>query len=382
MGTFTITHHEGIDERLADVQDSAEEFGHSDPSSAAGAVFSPFRAFLFDTSRDAIGLARLATSPDALPGLVDAVTHPGDTIKNAYVHFSNESLAEKGLGIAEFLATGGAEGLIGAGKLAWQGAKAGYGFARDAASDLGTLTARVRSTFVEDAEAEVPFTAGVAEGQVASQTASQIDAMAGATHSAPEATIAARALADTSPENELAAGARAAGEVKAQQTAAEIQQGTIYDYSKSAELGTHSSISELLATGYLPGDFRAGGGVILTDRTVRFGDIYELSTLNGRRVEFSLTSEIRGGQNVKVLYSGTVKDVVTPRDARIIGHSHPTPHDLQQFPSPGDMETFNNIYFRQQEVNPNALPQPSRIFFGSGDYDNTIFYPGFGKWPS
>ena len=46
-------------------------------------------------------------------------------------------------------------------------------------------------------------------------------------------------------------------------------------------------MAELLATRALPGE----EGVIITDRTVNFGDVYKLGTLCGRKVEFSLVTE-------------------------------------------------------------------------------------------
>jgi hypothetical protein len=58
-------------------------------------------------------------------------------------------------------------------------------------------------------------------------------------------------------------------------------------FPKTEGLGSHSSIAELRATGALSGT----DGVIITDRTVRFGDIYELGVLRNDPVEFSLVTE-------------------------------------------------------------------------------------------
>ena len=60
----------------------------------------------------------------------------------------------------------------------------------------------------------------------------------------------------------------------------------INGFYRTSDLGTHSSISELMQSGALPGT----QGVTLTDRTVRFGDLYDLGTLDGRKIEFSLTT--------------------------------------------------------------------------------------------
>ena len=132
-----------------------------------------------------------------------------------------------------------------------------------------------------------------------------------------------------------------------------------------------------METGALPGS----KGVTLTDRTVRFGDIYDLGCLGGRNIEFSLVTERVDGKLVKRLYSGNAWTSPVPRDSRLIGHVHPNETATQLWPSPGDMNTVNARYFRELQLNPNAKPKPTRIFWGSGDTDNTIFYPGFGKTP-
>ncbi|WP_426165686.1 LysM peptidoglycan-binding domain-containing protein [Pseudoduganella sp. R-34] len=148
-------------------------------------------------------------------------------------------------------------------------------------------------------------------------------------------------------------------------------------FERTEGLGSHASIADLRASGALPGT----EGVIVTDRTVRFGDIYELGTLGGRKVEFSLTTERVDGKLVKKLYSGDAWTSAVPRDSRLIGHVHPNETPTQQWPSTQDMNTVNARYFREVEVEPTARPTPSRIFWGPGDTDNTIFYPGYGKDP-
>lgn len=136
-------------------------------------------------------------------------------------------------------------------------------------------------------------------------------------------------------------------------------------------------MAELKATGALPGE----QGVIITDRTVNFGDVYDLGTLGGRRVEFSLVTEKVDGALVKKLYSGDAWTSPVPQDARLIGHVHPNENEFQLWPSTQDMNLLNARYFRVLQENPSAAPIPSRIFWGSGPTDNTIFYPGFGKTP-
>jgi hypothetical protein len=142
-------------------------------------------------------------------------------------------------------------------------------------------------------------------------------------------------------------------------------------------LGTHTTMAELRASGALPGE----RGVIITDRTVRFGDVYELGVSREYPVEFSLVTEYSEGKLVKKLYSGDAWTSPVPRDSRLIGHVHPNENDFKMWPSTQDMEMVNARYFRELMSNPNAAPSPTRIFWGAGNTDNTIFYPGFGKNP-
>nr|WP_321945856.1 hypothetical protein [Paraburkholderia sp. J10-1] len=92
-------------------------------------------------------------------------------------------------------------------------------------------------------------------------------------------------------------------------------------FPRSEGLGTHATIDELRATSALPGE----QGVIVTDPAVRFGDVYELATLGGRQVEFSLVTERVDGALVKKLYSGDAWTSPVPRDVRLVGGD---PHTL------------------------------------------------------
>ncbi|WP_345426150.1 hypothetical protein, partial [Halioxenophilus aromaticivorans] len=151
----------------------------------------------------------------------------------------------------------------------------------------------------------------------------------------------------------------------------------INGFYRTSDLGTHTSMSELMQSGALPGT----QGVTLTDRTVRFGNVYDLGKLDGRKIEFSLTTERVDGKLVKRLYSGDDYTSPVPKDSRLIGHVHPNETSTQMWPSPEDMNVVNARYFRELQVNPGAQARPTRIFWGSGNTDNTIFYPGFGKVP-
>ncbi|GLR14013.1 hypothetical protein GCM10007907_28030 [Chitinimonas prasina] len=99
------------------------------------------------------------------------------------------------------------------------------------------------------------------------------------------------------------------------------------------------------------------------------------------KVAFSLVTERVDGVLVKKLYSGDAWTSPVPRDARLIGHVHPNENAFQVLPSTQDMNMVNARYFRDLMTNPNANPVPTRIFWGPGNTDNTIFYPGFGKTP-
>jgi uncharacterized Zn-binding protein involved in type VI secretion len=148
-------------------------------------------------------------------------------------------------------------------------------------------------------------------------------------------------------------------------------------FPKSEGLGSHTTMAELKATGHLPGEH----GVIVTDKTIRFGDVYELGTLGGRKVEFALVSERIDGKLVKTLYSGDSWSSPVPKNGRLIGHVHPNEIGTQKWPSPQDMNMINGRYFQELLVNPDARPKPTRIFWGPGDKDNTVYYPGFHKDP-
>lgn len=71
-------------------------------------------------------------------------------------------------------------------------------------------------------------------------------------------------------------------------------------FPKSDGLGSQASIYDLFTSGARPGEV----GVTVTDRTVRLGDVFDLSQRSG--IEFSLVTERVDGKLVKRLYSGKV----------------------------------------------------------------------------
>lgn len=135
-------------------------------------------------------------------------------------------------------------------------------------------------------------------------------------------------------------------------------------YPRTVGLGETTTLAQLVESGALPGI----EGVTLAERTVRFGDLHALSTLGGREIEFALTRE---GSAFR-LYSGGPETVLTPSGARVIGHTHPGGTVL---PSTTDIDSINNAWLRQLSVDLYAPPAPSRVIWGVGDLDNTIFYP-------
>ncbi|HKX42940.1 MAG TPA: DUF4781 domain-containing protein, partial [Burkholderiaceae bacterium] len=142
---------------------------------------------------------------------------------------------------------------------------------------------------------------------------------------------------------------------------------------KSEGLGTHATMAELLDSGALPGS----EGITLTGR-FSYGELYRLSTLNGRRVEFALTFENVGGQRVRRLYSGSEAAVDIPDGARPVAHTHPTPHENQRVASDGDIALLGRLHDEAMVHNPGAAPRPHFIVWGEksgpqGDY--TAVYP-------
>lgn len=119
-------------------------------------------------------------------------------------------------------------------------------------------------------------------------------------------------------------------------------------------------------------------GVVITDRTVNFGDLYTLSQ-NAGGIEFSLVSQRVYGQLVKVLYSGDAWVSPVPFGARPIAHVHPNVIPGQEVPSLADINLLSDRYYEKLLANPNARPEPSRIVWGAGNTDNTIYYGGVGK---
>ncbi|EAM8905787.1 hypothetical protein CBJ65_21770, partial [Salmonella enterica subsp. enterica serovar Agama] len=140
-----------------------------------------------------------------------------------------------------------------------------------------------------------------------------------------------------------------------------------------------SSMEDILTSGKLPGD----NGIVITDKTVSYDDLFRLSTNNssGMPKEVLLVRQEVDGEMRYVIYSGEAGRVRVPGGSRPVAHTHPTENIYQMWPSPGDMTTINKYYFSQLKLNINHKPQPHTIIWGKNPGDTTIIYPGPGKAP-
>jgi hypothetical protein len=171
----------------------------------------------------------------------------------------------------------------------------------------------------------------------------------------------ARLLAGTSAE------ARAAVKVSEDVATRNLEMaGSInrVELARSANLAKTGTLDELLK---LPRGSSIPGreGIILTQKSVKFADIYKLSVKEG--IEFSLTKE-----NGKfVLRSGSPDSVAVPRGVRPIAHTHP-PDDVlgvQKLPSRADINLLNYLWSQ----NPNG-PRPfSFVIWGTEPGQTTRF---------
>ncbi|WP_242628947.1 LysM peptidoglycan-binding domain-containing protein [Xanthomonas oryzae] len=136
---------------------------------------------------------------------------------------------------------------------------------------------------------------------------------------------------------------------------------------RTSGLGATSTTSELLQTGAIPGR----EGVVLTQKTVPFRDIWQLSDKSG--VEFVMTRE----NGNFVLRSGSPTSVALPTGVRPITHTHPLDFDgiNSLMPSRADINVLNDYWAR----NP-TIPRPvSQII--TGPDQTTIFRAtGFDLW--
>ncbi|UXY14522.1 hypothetical protein N8I74_14515 [Chitiniphilus purpureus] len=132
-------------------------------------------------------------------------------------------------------------------------------------------------------------------------------------------------------------------------------------------LGATSTTSELLQSGAIPDR----EGVVLTQRTVSFNDIWKFSDNSG--VEFMLTRENRNF----VLRSGLPTSVSVLGGVRPIVHTHPVDADglNSLLPSRADINVLNDYWAR----NPTLSRPVSQII--TGPDQTTIFRAtGIDQW--
>lgn len=132
-------------------------------------------------------------------------------------------------------------------------------------------------------------------------------------------------------------------------------------------LGPTSTTTELLQSGAIPGR----EGVVLNQRHVAFGDLWQLSDNTG--VEFLLTRE----NGRFVLRSGSSTSVPIPGGVRPIAHTHPVDADglNSLLPSKADINVLNDFWAR----NPTTPRPVSQVI--TGPNQTTIFRAtGLDRW--
>lgn len=117
-------------------------------------------------------------------------------------------------------------------------------------------------------------------------------------------------------------------------------------------------------------------GVVLDQQSIVFSDLWSLSQIIG--VEVSLTKDLEKQRMIFRLRSGSRKRSPFTKPmfglVRIIAHTHPSGHS-QRLPSIQDIENLNNLFLHQLRSQANAQLPHSRVIFGGGLHDYTIFWP-------
>jgi hypothetical protein len=130
---------------------------------------------------------------------------------------------------------------------------------------------------------------------------------------------------------------------------------------RTSGLGTSSTTSELLKSGAIPGQ----EGVILSQRVVKYSDIWQMSEKTG--LEFALTRE----NGNFILRSGAPNQVNIPVGVRPIAHTHPSNllGKIQPIQSIQDINSLNAYW----KSNPNAPRPKSIVIWGESAKERTIF---------
>jgi hypothetical protein len=137
------------------------------------------------------------------------------------------------------------------------------------------------------------------------------------------------------------------------------------------DLPLTASIDDILEQGLLPGLT----GVTISNRSVAFKRLWDLTAKHD--VEFALTHELIDGKSVYRLYSGERGFVEYPTTnlIRRIAHTHPSGNAAI---SEADVANHNRAWLRYFERNgrkPYTPQFPSRVVYGPGVRDYTMFWP-------
>lgn len=137
-----------------------------------------------------------------------------------------------------------------------------------------------------------------------------------------------------------------------------------YLAARSGWLGEESSLAELISRRGVPGT----AGVTLTDSTVRFKDLWQLSKRTDG-LEIALTRE-NGKYRV---YSGGTGIVGVPHGVRPIAHVQP---GGGRFPSQDDIDSLTALWDLMKKHNPRARRPRSQVIWGPEPGNATPFGPG------
>jgi len=140
---------------------------------------------------------------------------------------------------------------------------------------------------------------------------------------------------------------------------------------RTANLPSSARVADILENGWIPGR----DGITVSDRYVRFSDLYAMSKKSG--VEFGITRETINGQRAYRIYSGGGNSVRLPSGpgSRIIGHTHPQGSRYPSFGPFSDMDNINRSFLRSLQGNPAAPVPHRRVIWGEGLFDSTIYHP-------
>ena len=138
---------------------------------------------------------------------------------------------------------------------------------------------------------------------------------------------------------------------------------------KSLGVGDKASIDFLKESGAFPGP----KGVVI-DGPHSFSDLYELSTLNGRTIEFGLGQRINANGQVEfVVNNGGISKIGFPNDVYPIAHTHPTVNSFQTSPSNADLNFMQDRVSTFLQNNPGSSIPLHYIIYSPNEY--TVFSP-------